>query len=122
MLFSWELYELMREAGYTFNNIAKVLGTSCTTLWRRLNENYVSVSRFSSISNQALHFIVQKYQERSPNCGQVLLRGYLTSIGINIQQWRIRDSISRNDPLRQNIRRWRQQVEVCNTRWIRLFF
>ena len=33
-----ELYELMRDAGYTFDEIALPFGTSCTTLWRRLKE------------------------------------------------------------------------------------
>ena len=33
-----ELYELLRDAGYTLDETALVLGTSRTTLWRQLKE------------------------------------------------------------------------------------
>ena len=104
-----ELYELMKDAGYTLDEIALALGTSCTTLWRRLKESNLCVSKYSDISNFALDFIVQKYQERNPNCGQVMLQGYLSSIGVNVQRWRIRESISRIDIVRQQVR-WHQQI------------
>ena len=104
-----ELYELMKDAGYTLDEIALALGSSRTTLCRRLKESYFCVSKYSDISNFALDFIVQKYQERNPNCGQVMLQGYLSSIGVNVQRWRIRESISRTDPLRQQVR-WHQQI------------
>ena len=104
-----ELYELMRDAGYTFNEIALAFGTSRTTLWRRLKECNLCISKYSQISDRALDFIVQQYQERNPNCGQVMLQGYLSSIGINVQRWRVRASISRTDPLRQRVR-WHQQI------------
>ena len=104
-----ELYELMKDAGYTLDEIALALGTSRTTLWRRLKESNLCVSKYSDISNFALDFIIQKYQERNPNCGQVMLQGYLSSIGVNVQRWRIRESISRIDPLRQQVR-WHQQI------------
>ena len=38
-----------------------------------------------------------------------MLQGYLSSIGINIQRWKIRASISRTDPLGQRIK-WHQQI------------
>lgn len=106
-----ELYELMRSAGYTLHEIAVTLGTSRTTvtLWRRLQESNLCVSKYCDISNFALDFIIENYQKRNPNCGQVMLQGYLSSIGVNVQRWRIRESISRIDPLRQQVR-WHQQI------------
>ena len=104
-----ELYELMKVAGCTLDEIALALGTSRTTLWRRLKEFNLCVSKYSDISNLVLDFIVQKYQERNLNCGQVMLQGYLSSIGVNVQRWRICESISRIDPLWQQVR-WHQQI------------
>ena len=104
-----ELYELMKVAGCTLDEIALALGTSRTTLWRRLKEFNLCVSKYSDISNLVLDFIVQKYQERNSNCGQVMLQGYLSSIGVNVQRWRICESISRIDPLWQQVR-WHQQI------------
>ena len=104
-----ELYELMKDAGYTLDEIATAFGTSRTTLWRRLKECNVSTSKYCEISNFALDFIIQRYRERNPNCGQVMLQGYLSSIGVNVQRWRIRESITRIDPLRQHVR-WHQQI------------
>ena len=87
-----ELYELMKDAGYTLDEIALALGSSRTTLCRRLKESYFCVSKYSDISNFALDFIIQK-----------------SSIGVNVQRWRIHESISRIDPLRQQVR-WHQQI------------
>ncbi len=80
-----DFYELLREAGYTLDEIATIFGTSRSTLWRRLKENNISVSKYSQISDQVLDYLVEQYQNRNPNCGQSILQGYLTSIGIIVQ-------------------------------------
>lgn len=54
----------MKDAGYTLDETALASGTSCTTLWRRLKEFNLCVSKYSDISNFALDFIVQKYREK----------------------------------------------------------
>ena len=71
----------MREAGYSFNEIALALGTSRTTSWRRLKESNMCVSKYSEVSDQALDFVVQQYQVRNPNCGQVCYRPICQVLG-----------------------------------------
>ena len=95
--------ELLHEAGYTIMDIACALQISCSTLWRRLQEDGITLNTYSDISDADLDSIIQAYQESNPNCGQTLLCGYLHSRQINVQRKRIRESLIRIDPLRQRI-------------------
>ena len=91
---SMELYELMKEAGYSLTLIAEAFGTSRTTLWRRLKENNISNQKYSVISDHVLDYLNGNYQKRNPNRGEAMLQGYMSSIGLSVQRWRIRASIS----------------------------
>lgn len=51
-----DFLELLREAGYTWVQISQVFGTSRTTLWRRLKESSISISKYSNISDSALDY------------------------------------------------------------------
>ena len=84
--------------------ISQVFGTSRTTLWRRLKESGISVSKYSNISDSTLDYLIRHYKERNANVGQVMIRGYLTSINIIVQRKRIRDSLARVDPLNHLMR------------------
>ena len=106
---SVELYELMKEAGYSLTQIAEAFGTSRTTLWRRLKESNISDQKYSVISDHVLDYLIGNYQKRNPNCGEAMLQGYMSSIGLSVQRWRIRASISRVDPLRRRVR-WHHQI------------
>ena len=101
---SIEFLELLKEAGYTWVEISKLLGTSRSTLWRRLRENGISISSYCDVSDRALDYVVKRYQDRNPNCGEVMLRGYLQSINIIVQRRRIRESLSRVSPLSSMMR------------------
>ena len=92
---SVELYELMKEASYSLTQIAEAFVTSRTTLWRRLKENNISHQKYSVISDHVLNYLIGNYQKRNPNCGEAMLQGYMSSIGLNVQRWRIRASIRR---------------------------
>ena len=71
--------EFLHEAGYTFTDIACALQISHSTLWRRLQEEGISMNRYTDISDQDLDSIIRTYQESNPNCGQTLLCGFLRS-------------------------------------------
>ena len=120
---NFDYVELLHEAGYTFTDIACALQISRSTLWRRLQEEGISMNRYTDISDQDLDSIIRTYQESNPNCGQTLLCGFLRSKQIYVQRKRIRESLVRIDPLRQTIRlhpritRRVYQVQGANSLW-----
>lgn len=101
--------ELLHGAGYTLTDIACAMQVSRSTLWRRLQEEGVLLNSYTDISDTDLDSIIKNYQESNPNCGQTLLCGYLHSRQINVQRERVRESLSRIDPLRQRIR-WHPRI------------
>ena len=96
-----DFIELLKEAGYSWLQISQVVGTSRTTLCRRLKESGFSICKFSDISDSALDYLIENYKRRNANCGQVMLRGYLSSIDVIVQRRRIRESLARINPLNQ---------------------
>ena len=101
--------ELLRSAGFTWQEIANALQVSRTTLWRRLSEMNISTERFSDVCDLDLDSAVQSLQEEYPNCGQVMMRSLLQQQGIYVQRFRLRESMRRLDPI-QTALRWRQVV------------
>ena len=74
-----------------------------------MREINASMSKYSEISEADLDDLVASVQQSYPNCGQVMLQGFLQLRGIRVQRYRLRDSIGRNDPLRRSLR-WHQAV------------
>jgi hypothetical protein len=66
---------------------------------------------------------VRDFRRHHPHSGQVITLGYLNSIGIHVQRYRIRGSIARVDPLgsllhrHQPITRRRYSVAGPNSLW-----
>ena len=56
---------LRRSTGYTWDEIARSMLVSRTTIWRKLKEAGITMERYSNISDADLD---------NPHCGQVLLR------------------------------------------------
>lgn len=104
-----EIVELLKGCGYTWSEIASSLQVSRTTLWRRLKEVDYDVQKYSDICDDELDSILRQLQRDHPNCGQLLLLGYLREKGVVVQRQRLRESIARTDPIRRHIR-WHQVV------------
>ena len=88
--------ELLRSAGFTWK---EALLVSRCTIWRRLRECGSSLSKYSDISDSALDSVVRDFRHSHPHAGQAMIKGYLLSTGLSIQRFRIRESVSRVDPL-----------------------
>ena len=88
-----EMVELLRSTNFTRDEIAKLVGVSRSTLWRRLSEQDGISHYFSDISDDTLDSIISQYQNCNPQTGQTFLKGYLESIGIRVQRQRIRESV-----------------------------
>ena len=99
-----EEVELLRSAGYTWEEIAEIMAISRATLWRRLNELNIPLSKYSDITDRDLDVMVEGIQQANPTVGLVMLQGYLSSQGVTIQRRRLRESVMRINPVRMT--RW----------------
>ena len=98
--------ELLRSAGYTWNEIGDAFLVSRSTIWRRLKEAGTNlISRYSEISDNDLDALVYDIRQRHPHSGQNLIQGHLVSMNIHVQRHRIRSALHRVDPLGALLRR-----------------
>ena len=51
--------ELLRQVGYSWQEVADAMGVSRTTLWRRLQEQNVTLSSYSDISDADLDSLIR---------------------------------------------------------------
>ena len=101
--------ELLRSCGYTWNQVARAMQVSRTTLWRRLRDAGYQIKKYTEICDDELDSVIAQIQRENPNCGQQLMYGYLKDRGVHIQRHRLRESVVRIDPLRRLVR-WQQVV------------
>ncbi len=109
LLVNIEQVELLRGCGYTWHEVSECLCVSRSTIWRRLRELNISLEKYSDISDFELDELVTGFHRHSPNAGQMMMQGFLLQRGVNVQRYRIRQSIARTDPLRRSLR-WHQAV------------
>ncbi len=83
---------------YTWGQIADVMMTSRTTLWRRMTELGVSFSTYSNISDSELDSVVEVQVRNFPRYGSVMMWGHLRSLNIHVTRQKVRDSLMRVSP------------------------
>ena len=84
--------------GFTIKLIAEMLQVSSRTVKRRLHDFGIKFrGKFSVISDEELDREVELILIQFPNSGYKEMRGYLTSNGYNIQEYRVRESMRRVD-------------------------
>ena len=81
-----EQVELLRSSGFTWQEIATIVGVSRTTLWRRLHKLGVPLE---DIDDHQLDELIREVQLNNPNFGVSMLQGHLKSLGTRVQQQRI---------------------------------
>jgi transposase InsO family protein len=117
--------EALREIHFSWSCIARLLGVSERTLERRRQEFQMPMGRacYSSIGDNELDHIISGIIGLSPNAGETLVQGALRHRGLLIQRRRVRESLSRVDPIsrllrrRQLIYRRHYQVRAPNSLW-----
>ena len=78
-----EQVELLRGAGFTWQELAGAICISRTTLWRRLREQNIQMSSYSDNSDHDLDELMVTLQHNFSNAGLVMLkatckvRGYM---------------------------------------------
>ena len=119
------MLEVLLELGFSKQQIARLLGVSRWTIYRRVREyGLYHVSAFSDLSDADLDQKIRDYINRyGQKNGQVFLMGYLRSLGINVPRRRLRASVTRVDPANVALKwgavvyRRRYQVPWANSLW-----
>ena len=95
-----ETLEELRELGFSWTKIAKMLGVSRWTISRRITEYGLNnMQGFTEMKDEELDSIVNEFvNHHSRLAGQVYTSGYLQSLGLRIQRQRVRESLVRVDP------------------------
>ena len=90
--------ELLRQLRFPWTKIAKILGMSRATLYRRLDEDGVEKDTiFTAISDGKLDQVLLSIKENHPTDGEVMMMDHLTSRGVHVSRARLRASIHRID-------------------------
>ena len=79
--------------------IAKMLGVSRRTVFRRMKELGVSARRYHEMDDEELDNVVRTIKNEMPTTGYRMVKGRLRSLGIHIQWRRVAASLHRVDSL-----------------------
>ncbi|XP_034780548.2 uncharacterized protein LOC117417176 isoform X1 [Acipenser ruthenus] len=102
--------DFLRKMGFSWKAIAKCLGVSVSTVYRRRKEMGMDTShhnRFSDMSNHILDDEIQHVLSLTPNAGESYVRGSLVQRGVRVQRWRVRERLSILDPVGRAVRKRR---------------
>lgn len=83
---------MMRELGYTWEEVSSALMISRTTLWRRLRDLGI---HYTTITNFELDGVVSGLINRFPRSDLIMMWGHLRSLNIRVTRARVRDSMTR---------------------------
>uniref|UniRef100_A0A3P8SBA6 Integrase core domain-containing protein n=1 Tax=Amphiprion percula TaxID=161767 RepID=A0A3P8SBA6_AMPPE len=78
--------------------IAKFIGVSRSTVYRRMQEFDMSVrGTYSTMTDQELDILISSIKSQMPNAGYRLVQGHLVTMGLRVQWWRMMASMHRVD-------------------------
>ena len=118
--------EGLRDLGFTWKKIAKILCVSESTLRTKRHEFEIT-DKYTGMKDNDLHNFVQEILEESRNIREKMPQGALQSRGVRIQWRSLRSSIERVDPTGKvlqhlrTLRRRKYQVEGPNVLWLVFF-
>ena len=102
--------EFRRNLKFSYTDVAKILGVSRSTIYRKIEDEGVSFKKYTEISDRILDRIVTDIKERHANDGERFVIGHLARQNIILPRTRIRASIHRVDPEGTALRR---SLAVC---------
>ena len=95
----------LREIGFTWSNIASILGISTKSLYnKRVKLGIVDVNDYTSLSDSELLDVVCTVKEKLPDVGEKMLLGILNSRGIKVRRKHLRQAIHIVDPINTTLR------------------
>ena len=101
-----ETLEDLRGLGFSWEKISRMFGVSRWTIYRRVQSyGLKNVVQFSSLPDAQLDQLVLDYLNRhGRTTGRTYLAGYLMSLGLRVQRRRVRESLTRVDPVNTALR------------------
>jgi len=83
----------LKHLNYSWTEIAKLLGVSRQTLYRRLQEFGIDSSKYTNISDQDLEKTLKDIKASHSSCGEVMIQGHLLHSGVKVPRERLRAAI-----------------------------
>jgi hypothetical protein len=101
----------LRSLGVKWSEIAKLIGVSRMTLYRKRKEAGIENDfQYSSLTHEQLKHILLIIRETLPFNGERMLLGYLRSHGVIVQRWKLRKAIHAIEPVATTLR-WHPRVK-----------
>ena len=104
-----EQLEFLASMSFTWTQIARMLGVSHMTVYRRRVEFQMVQSVSGTLSDNELKLLLTSMRREHPSMGQTMVWGRLRSMGFNVTRERVRRAIRVTDPLYTALR-WRGDV------------
>jgi hypothetical protein len=94
-----EQLEFLVERHFSTRDMAAMMNVRMRTIERRMAEFGLSIrSTYSDIHDEQLDSMIPELMQDFPNTGYRRMTGMLTSRGIRVQQWRMREAMRRVNP------------------------
>ena len=88
----------LKELNYSWTKIARMIGVSRSTLYRKLRDFDIDSSdSYSDIAPSDLDDLLKEIKVEQPDIGEVILQGRLLHMGIKVTRSQLRSSIHRID-------------------------
>ena len=95
---SLEQLSYLLDNGFKVTDIASLLCVSSKTVYRRLEENGLSVrGTYARLTDTELDDMVKSILQEFPNSGYKSMLGHLLSKGLKVQEYRVREAMRRAD-------------------------
>ena len=109
--------------GFSWTNIASLLGVSRMTLYRRRAEFNLLTDPVRTLNDEELKDLLRDIRREHPNLGQTMMLGLVRARGYYVSRARLRDAVRDIDPLSSALRwhilthRRRYSVPSPNSLW-----
>ena len=99
-----EQLEYLNSLGFTWTNIACIIGVSRMAVYRRREEYGMLDEPIAVISDSELRQKVLQIKRTLPEVGESIVIGQLRSMGYKVTRWRVRDILRSTDPVNVTLR------------------
>ena len=103
-LIAKEQLQYLNSLGFTWTDIAHMIGVSRMTLYRRREEYGMLDEPTATISDSELRQKVLQIKRTLPEVGESIVIGQLRSMGYKVTRWRVRDILRSTDPVNVTLR------------------